>query len=75
MSATEDLLGTLHEAVAKTLLDKVLSGEATPAELSTVVKFLKDNGIEAIPTPDSSLDRLSREFPEFDKEGTLHGAH
>ena len=50
MAATEDKMGTLHEAVVSLLLQKVLDGTATPAELSTAVKMLKDNNIEAIPT-------------------------
>ena len=75
MSATEELLGALHESVATQLLEKVRSGTATPAELSTAVKFLKDNGIEALPTEDSKLDRLSKEFPEFNTEESLHAKH
>lgn len=75
MSATEDLLGRLHDAVASSLLKKVTSGEATPTEISAAIKFLKDNGIEALPTEDSALDELSKQFPSFDGEGTLHGRH
>jgi hypothetical protein len=40
----KDLLSELHEGVTKELLARVKSGEATPAELSVAVKFLKDNG-------------------------------
>ena len=38
------ILDELHEGVAKDLLAKVKSGEATASELSVAAKFLKDNG-------------------------------
>jgi hypothetical protein len=76
MAATEELLGRLHDAVASSLLEKVLSGEATPAELSTAVKLLKDNGIEAIPTENNKLGRLAKSLPDFDTdEEPLHARH
>lgn len=65
--ATEKVLGTLHEAVAQALLDKVNSGEATAQELQAAIKFLKDNGIEAIREENDPLNKLSRiVLPEFD---------
>jgi len=75
MSATEELLGRLHDAVAQDLLTKIQDGSASPAEISTAVKFLKDNGIEAIPAAKSLLGDLSRSLPEFGDEETLHGRH
>lgn len=50
-----DILDTLHEAVAKELLDRVKNGEATASELSVAVKFLKDNN--------ASLDVITSESP------------
>ena len=75
MSATEELLGELHDAVATQLLEKVRAGTASPAELSAAIKFLKDNGIEALATANTKLDNLAREFPEFATEEPLHGRH
>ena len=76
MAATEDKMGALHEAVASLLLQKVQDGTATPAELSTAVKMLKDNGIEAIPTENNKLGRLAKSLPDFDTdEETLYGRH
>ena len=60
-------LNILHEAVAEELLARVRSGEAKPADLSVAVKFLKDNGIEAIPTDGSLLQALFEELP-FDED-------
>ena len=75
MSATEELLGELHDAVATQLLEKVRAGTASPAELSSAIKFLKDNGIEALATVSTKLDNLARGFPEFETEEPLHGRH
>lgn len=72
MAATEELLGALHNAVATDLLQKVQSGEATPAEISAAIKFLKDNGIEALPAEGSALDKLAHSLPDFDAEEGLH---
>ena len=40
----KDILSDLHDSVAIELLKRVQAGEATSAELSVAVKFLKDNG-------------------------------
>jgi len=68
MAAKEETLGLLHEAVAQDLLAKVRSGEASAQELNAAIKFLKDNGIEALNTPDSPLNNLLNELPDFDAE-------
>jgi len=75
MAAKEELLGLLHEAVAGDLLRRVKSGEATSSEMSVVVKFLKDNGIEALPTENNSLGNLVKEMPEFSEEDGLYAKH
>jgi hypothetical protein len=72
MTASADLLKSLHNAVAEDLLEKVQSGEATAAELSAAIKFLKDNGIEALPMEGSPLGNLVDSLP-FNVEA-LHKA-
>lgn len=65
--ATEELLGALHDAVAKELLNRVLGGEASPAELNAAIKFLQNNGIEAaVATEESPLGKLAAALPSFD---------
>ena len=66
--ASEDLLASLHNAVAEDLLKKVTSGEATAQELSAAIKFLKDNGIEAVKEPGEALDKLTQVLPSFEDE-------
>tara|TARA_R110000782_G_scaffold74227_1_gene148379 strand:+ start:154 stop:357 length:204 start_codon:yes stop_codon:yes gene_type:complete len=60
----KDLLSQLHEGVTKELLLRVKSGEATPAELSVAVKFLKDNGASNdIVTAESPMASLLTALP------------
>tara|TARA_B110000908_G_C10241301_1_gene446250 strand:- start:2141 stop:2365 length:225 start_codon:yes stop_codon:yes gene_type:complete len=68
MTATTDILATLHNAVAEDLLGKVLGGEATAQELNAAIKFLKDNGIEALPVENSPLADLASSLPSFTDE-------
>jgi ABC-type Zn uptake system ZnuABC Zn-binding protein ZnuA len=73
--ASEDALGALHEAVATTLLAKVNSGEATAADLGAAIKFLKDNGIEAIATASNPLGKLADALPSFVDDDAEHEPH
>lgn len=66
--ASEQILAALHEAVAKDLLNRVLSGEASAQEMSAAIKFLKDNGIEAVPDENNTLGKLVAALPTFDDE-------
>lgn len=66
-----DILAELHLETAKDLLARVKSGEATPGELNAALKMLKDNGIEALPTPENPLGDLANALPQFiDNEET-----
>ena len=57
-------LEELHEVVTEELLARVRSGEATSAELSVAVKFLKDNGAgNDIITAESPMANLLKELP------------
>ena len=68
MSATEETLSELHDTLAKELLKKIKSGEATASELSVAVKFLKDNGIEAEFVQDSPIANLLSSLPTFEDD-------
>ena len=57
-------LEELHELVTEELLARVRSGEATSAELSVAVKFLKDNGASNdIITAESPMANLLTALP------------
>lgn len=64
--ATEDLLAALHGTVCRELIDKLKSGEATAADISVAVKFLKDNGITAVPGEKNDLGKLAASLPDLD---------
>jgi len=49
------ILEQLHDTVAKDLLERIKSGEASASELSVAVKFLKDNN--------ATLDVITAESP------------
>jgi len=68
MSASKELLGNLHSAIASDLLTRIQSGEATAAELSTAIRFLKDNNIEAIAADNEGLTALMNSLPDFESE-------
>jgi hypothetical protein len=68
MSASKELLGNLHAAIASDLLSRIQSGEASAAELSTAIRFLKDNNIEAIASENEGLTALMEALPDFDSE-------
>jgi hypothetical protein len=59
-----DKLEELHEVVTEELLARVRTGEATSAELSVAVKFLKDNGASTdVITTESPMASLLKELP------------
>lgn len=64
-AANEDVLGMLHNAVAKELLNKITSGTASSAELNCAIKFLKDNCINCVGIEDDTLVALASELPDF----------
>lgn len=58
LKATEEMLNTLHQLVAKDLAKRISSGEATVQELSAAIKFLKDNEVIADITVSKPLKQL-----------------
>lgn len=59
----QDTLDTLHTELAKQLLARVKSGQATAADLSVARQFLKDNHIDGTPEEGSPLGELARKVP------------
>lgn len=60
----KDVLNDLHEKVTLELLKRVKSGEATSAELSVAVKFLKDNGASSdVVMTDTPMANLLTSLP------------
>ncbi len=70
----KELFQSLHSALTEELLQRILSGEAKPADLAVARQFLKDNGIDALAAPDSGLRQLvdSLPFDEIDDDRAKH---
>ena len=67
MSKPLDLImANLHEELATQLLTLVQSGEPTASILNVARQFLKDNGIDGVPTAGNPLDNLVHSLPDFD---------
>ena len=66
--APQETLETLHSQVAQELLQRIISGEASSADMSNAIKFLKDNGVEGLPIQDSPLGNLAEILPFPNKE-------
>lgn len=56
-------LNELHALVAKSLADRIRSGEATAADLNVARAFLKDNHIEQLNVPGTPIGDLARTLP------------
>ena len=59
----EKMLTDLHNAVAEELLRRVMSGEATSADLNVARGFLKDNGIDAGLDHSEPMSNLVKNLP------------
>lgn len=61
--ATASAMEALHGALAQALANKIASGEATAADLAVARQFLKDNGIDGIPTDANPIGQLAQQLP------------
>ena len=68
--ASAAIMDSLHGVVAAELKQRIESGEATAADISNAIKFLKDNGVEADADLNPGIQSLARSFPEFGEDGT-----
>ena len=56
-------LKELHAVLAEKLLEKVQDPDCTAGFLNVARQFLRDNGIDAVPTEGSPLQRLADKLP------------
>ena len=63
----DEILSELHECLAQPLLDRIHDGEAKASDLNVARQFLKDNGIDGVPTQGNPLDNLTHMLPSFDE--------
>lgn len=64
-SASKSVMEELHALVARVLSERLEAGEATAADISAAIKFLKDNGIESQGDKNADIQRLSNSLPDL----------
>lgn len=62
MTANEALMGALHDALARDLMQKITKGTATAAEMSVARGLLKDSNITCSPAADNALGALEAQL-------------
>lgn len=70
--AKDEQLGELHELLCGVYLQKLKDGTITGAEMSTLVKFLKDNRIESNLETGSKAEALTKALPSFTNDEDPH---
>lgn len=63
----DELFKQLHNALGAALLERIQSGEASPADLNVARQFLKDNGIDGTIKNSQPLLNLAKVMP-FDPD-------
>jgi hypothetical protein len=63
----DKLFAELHTALGAALLERIQSGEASPADMNVARQFLKDNGIDGSVKNSVPLLNLAKIMP-FDPE-------
>ena len=59
-------LESLHSVLTSVLLDRVKSPAAKAGDLNVARQFLKDNGIECIPTENNGMEDLIKNLPDLE---------
>ena len=65
---SKDKLLKLHSLLATKLLDKIKDEDVKASDLNVARQFLKDNGIDGLPTNDNPLGELVNELPFAEKK-------
>ena len=65
---SKDKLIELHSILAEQLLKKVREDDVKASDLNVARQFLKDNGIDGLPTNDNPLGELVNELPFAEKK-------
>ena len=59
----DDTLKELHTRLAERLLDRIKEPDVKASDLNVARQFLRDNGIDCVPTEGSPLHKLADELP------------
>ena len=63
---SDSKLKELHGVLAEELLKRVKDPEAKSSDLNVARQFLKDNGIECIPTEKNGLEDIMNNLPDLE---------
>ena len=66
MEDNKKALESLHTVLVQELLDRIRAGDAKPSDLNVARQFLKDNGFECIPAPESPFGDLMASLPDLE---------
>ena len=66
MENNQKALESLHTVLIQELLNRIRTGDATPSDLNVARQFLKDNGIECLPVPESPFGDLMASLPDLE---------
>ena len=61
-------LKQLHSILAEQLLKRIKEEDVKASDLNVARQFLKDNGIDAVPTNNNPLEELVKELPLAEKK-------
>ena len=61
-------LKQLHSILAEQLLKRIKEEDVKASDLNVARQFLKDNGIDAVPTNNNPLEELVKELPFAEKK-------
>ena len=79
MAASKESLEALHSAVANKLTETIEAMETDTKGLAAILnvarQFCKDNGIEAVPAPGSSMGKLADKMKEYPFDPASDGVH
>ena len=66
MEDNKKALESLHTVLVQELLNRIRAGDAKPSDLNVARQFLKDNGIECLPVPESPFGDLMASLPDLE---------
>ena len=66
--ASSELLQTLHTLLISELVNRIQSGEATPADLNVARQMLRDNSIDCAAVEGAPILKLVENLPFLDEE-------
>ncbi|WP_019406179.1 hypothetical protein [Stutzerimonas stutzeri] len=69
----KDVLDLLHSELARSLLKRVQSGEASASDLNVARQFLKDNNIDSSAKHDPHLAALAAAASHLDEDDVQSG--